>query len=271
MEFSILGPLAAHEQGVSIVPSAAKPRQILAQLALNANRIVTVQDLMEELWGSAPPRSAPTTLQTYILQLRRKLRAAFRDRSRDVNHVLVTRYGGYLLEVDPACVDALEFHRLLSAGYAAFETGAMAQASALLSSALDLWRGPVLVDVTHGSQLSIEVTRLTECRMGALERRIDADLHLGRHHTLIGELTALTGRYPLHENLHGRLMLALYRAGRAADALDAYQRLRDNLIEDLGLEPSARLRRMHRAILCNDPALEAGADPVGLAGRALAG
>lgn len=270
MQFSILGPLAAHEAGVSIVPTAAKPRQLLSLLALNANHIVTVQDLMEELWGTSP-RSAPTTLQTYILQLRRKLRAALKDGARDVNGILVTRYGGYLLEVDPACVDALEFHRLITAGYAAFEAGSMARASILLSSALELWHGPVLVDVTHGTQISIEVTRLTECRMGALERRIDADLQLGRHHELIGELTGLAGRCPMHENLHGQLMLALYRAGRTADALDTYQRLRDSLVEDLGLEPSSPVRRLQRAILRSDPALDLREEPIRPYGGALVG
>lgn len=257
MELRVLGPLAADVAGMSILPSAAKPRQILALLVLNANRIVTVPHLMEELWGAEPPRSAATTLQTYILQLRRKLRAAFKSgRQGEANEVLVTRHGGYLLDVDPGSVDSLEFDRMTQAGYSAFDSGAMGPASALLASALDQWRGPALVDVRCGRHLSIEATRLEECRLGVLERRIRADLQLGRHHELIGELSALVGVHPLHESMHAHLMLALHRDGRPSRALEVYRGLREILVEELGLEPSAQLQRLQQAILRSDARLD---------------
>lgn len=263
MEIQVLGPLTAADSGVSIVPTAAKPRQILALLALNANRIVSVPQLMEELWGAELPRSAPTTLQTYILQLRRRLRAAAVKSGLPLcaEHVLATRHGGYVLEVPPSAVDATEFDRLSAEGHAAFAAGDMAAASALLGAASALWRGPVLVDVRHGHQLGIEVTRLEESRIGVLERRIRADLRLGRHHELIGELSALTGHHPMDEALHAHLIVALYRAGRAPRALAVYQKLRQTLIEELGLEPSGRLQLLQRAILRGEPVDDYGLEP----------
>ncbi|MEV7752200.1 AfsR/SARP family transcriptional regulator [Streptomyces griseofuscus] len=267
MEIQVLGPLAAAVSGGSIVPTAAKPRQILALLALNANRIVSVAQLMEELWGTELPRSAATTLQTYILQLRRMLRAAAARGGLpgDAEHVLATRHGGYVLEVAPAAVDAHEFDRLTVAGHAAFGAGDMEGASALFGAACALWRGSVLVDVRHGSQLRIEATRLEESRIGVLERRIRADLRLGRHHEVIGELSALTGRHPLDEALHAHLIVALYRSGRAPRALGVYRQLRETLIEELGLEPSTALQHLQRTILCGEPV-----DDYGLAGTASA-
>ncbi|AUG78894.1 hypothetical protein CFP65_4139 [Kitasatospora sp. MMS16-BH015] len=260
MEIQVLGPLTAADSGVSIVPTAAKPRQLLALLALNANRIVSVPQLMEELWGAELPRSAPTTLQTYILQLRRKLRAAAQANGRPgcAEEVLATRHGGYVLQVPDSSVDATEFDRLSAAGHAAFGVGDLEAASALLGAASALWRGSVLADVRHGQQLSIEVTRLEESRIGVLERRIRADLRLGRHHELIGELYALTGRHPMDEALHAHLIVALYRAGRAPRALTVYQKLRDTLVDELGLEPSGPLQLLQRAILRGEPADDYG-------------
>ncbi|GAA2077403.1 hypothetical protein GCM10009801_33480 [Streptomyces albiaxialis] len=262
MLIRVLGTLHAETAGVPIVPSAAKPRQILALLALNGRRIVPVPDLMEEVWGSDPPRSATTTIQTYILQLRRRLRLALDDGPgpRD-KELLATRHGGYLLDVDRSDVDALEFDRLAHRGHAAYETGDMAGASGLLSSALALWRGPALADLPHGRHLAIEVTRLEEGRLGALERRIAADLRLGRHNEVLGELCALRGRYPLYENLHALLMIALYQDGRSSDALIAFKRLRGTLVEELGLEPSPHLARLHRAILRGENALDVWSGP----------
>ncbi|MCQ4084271.1 AfsR/SARP family transcriptional regulator [Streptomyces sp. RB6PN25] len=262
MEIKVLGQLTASESGVSIVPSAAKPRQILALLALNANHVITVAGLMEELWGLDLPRSAPTTLQTYILQLRRKLNAALASSpapavpSRSAKDVLSTRHNGYLLGVDPRDVDAWEFDRLTTQGYAAFEADDPARASRLLNEALALWRGPALVDLQRGPLLDVEVMRLQESRLAALERRLDADLKLNRHHEVLGELAGLTAQYPLNENLHAKFMLALYRCGRASGALQAFRRLRAGLVEELGLEPSARVQRLHQAILASDPALD---------------
>ena len=208
----VLGTLRGEAAGVSVLPSASKPRQILALLALNAQHIVPVPVLMEELWGAGPPRSAPTTLQTYILQLRRRLRSAIPETTGvwDKN-VLVTRHGGYLLDADPVDIDALEFDRLTGAGHTAFEVGDMAAASGHLTAALELWRGPALADVPHGRHLGIEVTRLKESRLGALERRIGADLRLGRHREVLGELCALCERHPLYSAvaIHARANASL--------------------------------------------------------------
>ncbi|MEV4438289.1 AfsR/SARP family transcriptional regulator [Streptomyces sp. NPDC049577] len=265
MEIKVLGQLTAAESGTSVVPSAAKPRQILALLALNANHVVTVQVLMEELWGLDLPRSAPTTLQTYILQLRRKLGAALAAGACAGAHVpvcsakdlLATRHNGYLLAVDPRDIDAREFDRLTAEGYAAYEQDDPARASRLLSEALALWRGPALVDLQRGPLLEIEAMRLQESRLAALGRRIDAELRLHHHYEILGELAGLTAQYPLDENLHAQFMLALYRCGRASGALQAFRRLRAGLIDELGLEPSARVQRLHQAILASDPALDA--------------
>ncbi|MGP3977381.1 AfsR/SARP family transcriptional regulator [Streptomyces sp. 8N114] len=273
MRIRVLGTLHAETAGVSIAPSAAKPRQILALLALQSRHIVPVSDLMEEVWGSGPPRSAPTTLQTYILQLRRRLRAALGEPGplpgtgngatpRDPyapsdKEILATRHGGYQLEIADCDVDALEFARLTRTGHAAYEAGDMAKSSRLLDSALALWRGPALADLPHGKHLSIEATRLEESRLGALERRIDADLRLGRHREVLAELCALRGRYPLYENLHALLMVAFHQDGRSSDALIAFRRLRSTLVEELGLEPSPRIDRLHQAILRGEDALDA--------------
>jgi DNA-binding SARP family transcriptional activator len=252
MEIKVLGPLEALEGGESIVPTAAKPRQILAVLGLQAGRVVTVPALMEELGGQALPRSASTTLQTYILQLRRLMSIGTR-RAKDV---LVTRHGGYLLDVAAADVDVHAYDRLSGAGRVALETGDYRSASTLLGSALDLWRGAALVDVQVGPRLQIEVIRLEESRLGVLESRIDADLQLGRHHALLSELAVLTARHPMHESLCAQFMVALYRSGRQWRALDMYQRLRDTLIEELGMEPSARLKHLQHAILSSDAQLD---------------
>ncbi|HYO20064.1 MAG TPA: AfsR/SARP family transcriptional regulator [Dermatophilaceae bacterium] len=256
MQIKVLGPLNARVAGVSIVPTAAKVRQVLAMLALNAGQVVTARALTEELWEDAP-RSAATTLQTYILQLRRNLGGALDGVSeRRAKDVLVTRHVGYVLDVDPSCVDATAFEVLTSAGRSAFDLGHYESASRILTTALDLWRGDALVDITPGPLLAIEVLRLEEDRLGALECRIDAELILGRHHGLLTELTALTARHPMNENLHSRYLLALYRSGRQGQAFDAYARIRRNLIEELGVEPSGRLRRLHLDMLNTDPALD---------------
>ncbi|MFI6152970.1 BTAD domain-containing putative transcriptional regulator [Kitasatospora sp. NPDC051170] len=257
MDIKILGPLSATEYGVSIVPSAAKPRQILALLALQADRVVTVPTLMEEIWGTEVPRSAATTLQTYILQLRRRIALALAgDSDTHAKEVLVTQHGGYLLRVQPGQTDVQEFEQLAASGRAAYDAADYRAASELLGGALALWQGPALVDVKVGDVLELEVLRMEEGRMAALERRLDADLRLGRHNELIAELRVLTARHPMHESFCGQLMLATHRAGGAWRALEAYQRLRNTLVDELGLEPSPRLQRLHRAVLQGDPELD---------------
>ncbi len=257
MEIKVLGPLEAMENGVSITPTAGKPRQLLALLAVQAGHVVTVPTLIEELWGMAPPRSALTTLQTYVLQVRRKIDAALRDGNSGAKDVLVTRYGGYTLEVPEENVDIRTYERLATTGQRALEIGRLDSASSLLGSALAVWRGPFLVDVQTGVRLSMEVTRLQESRLGVLESRINADLRLGRHQALLSELAMLTAQYPMHENICGQYMIALYRSGRQWSALEAYRALRGTLTEELGVEPSMRLRRLHSAILNSDSDLDA--------------
>ncbi|MEU2981132.1 AfsR/SARP family transcriptional regulator [Streptomyces hirsutus] len=253
MEIQVLGSLAAQERGVSVVPSAAKPRQLLALLALHADRVVSVPTLMEEIWGEHIPRSASTTLQTYVLQLRRRITTALDGDPRRAKDVLVTRFGGYLLQVEPGRVDAHEFERLAVSGGTAFEIGDYRAASAALRRALALWQGPALVDVPAGPALELEVLRLNEERTTALERRIEADLRLGRYSEVVPELRVLAARHPLHEGFCGQLMRALHRTGGSWRALEAYQRLRGSLVRELGLEPSGPLRELHQAVLSGDP------------------
>jgi DNA-binding SARP family transcriptional activator len=257
----LLGPLSACLNQRPVTPSAAKQRQVLALLALNSGRVVTVPTLLEELWGDHPPRSYATTLQTYILQLRNALAAA-NPGDRTVRQVLGTRYGGYLLEEGVCQTDVEAFSHLARAGSTAAERGDPRAASEQLGRALRIWRGPALVDVPTGRVLELEAASLEETRLGVLERRMEADLALGRHADMLGELTLAAARGPMNENLCAFLMVALYRSGHVGRSLEAFQRIRCVLKEELGVEPCPRLQRLHLAILSGDPALESGRMPV---------
>jgi DNA-binding SARP family transcriptional activator len=261
LSIRLLGPLCVRLNGVPIMPGAAKQHQVLALLALNAGRVVTVSTLAEELWGDSPPRSAPTTLQTYILELRKRMAAAMGP-DQDPKRVLVTRHDGYLLVADARQIDAQEFARLASAGRSAAESGNYRRAAELFGHALGLWRGPALVDVRMGRVLELEAMALEQSRLAVLGRRIDSDLTLGRHADLIGELSALVARHPMNENFFALLILALYRAGHIDRALQEFRRLRKSLIDELGVEPSAKLQRLHQAVLSRDPALDTTGPPV---------
>jgi DNA-binding SARP family transcriptional activator len=249
ISIQLLGPLSASLGPRTVTPNAAKQREVLALLAMNAGRIVTVSTLIEELWADRPPRSAATTLQTYIFHLRSSL-AVDTPRERIASEVLRTRHSGYQLECR---TDVEEFHRLARAGRTAAEAGDPQAVSELLSRALDLWRGPALVDVRQGRILEAEAASLEETRLGVLERRIQADLALHRHGDILGELTMLAARHPMNENFRGFLMIALYRAGHVARALDTFQQLRAILGDELGIDPSPWIRRLHQAILSGDP------------------
>ncbi len=250
ISIQLLGPLSASLEEHTITPNAAKQRQVLALLAVNAGQVVTVSTLIEELWGDRPPRSSATTLQTYIFHLRNSL-AVDMSRERVANELLRTRHSGYELECR---TDVQEFRLLARAGREAAEVGDPQAVSELLGRALDLWRGPALSDVRQGRILETEAASLEETRLGVLERRIQADLILHRQADILGELTLLVARHPLNENFWGLLITAMYRAGHAARALEAFQRLRTILDDELGIDPSLRLQRLYQAILSGDPA-----------------
>ncbi|MEB3962168.1 AfsR/SARP family transcriptional regulator [Streptomyces kunmingensis] len=254
MDIDALGALDVRENGVSITPTAPKPRQVLALLALHADQVVPVSVLVEELWGSTPPRSARTTLQTYVLQVRdligvALLRDAADRPARTSKEVLVTAPGGYMLVSGEGRSDVREFDRLAGLGYRAMDADDYPRAAESLRQALELWTGAPFSGVQTGEQLGMEVKRLEESRLCALDQRIDADLRLGRHRELLAELTVLVSRYRTHESLHAQFMIALYRSGRRGEALGIYRRLRDTLVQELGLEPSARIARLHKSLL----------------------
>lgn len=266
MDIDVLGALAVRENGSSITPTAPKPRQVLALLALHADQVVPVSALIGELWGSARPRSARTTLQTYVLQLRELISAALEKdggdpagERRTAKDVLVTTPGGYLLSSGGGRSDVRTFERLAGMGYRSMDAGDCRAAARQLSEALALWSGDALADVQAGAQLKMEIERLDESRLCALDQRIEADLRLGRHRELLPELTVLVNRYRTHESLYAQFMLALYRSGRRGEALDVYQRLRTTLVRELGLEPSAALRRLQQSILTATPESSAAA------------
>ncbi|MEU9289911.1 AfsR/SARP family transcriptional regulator [Streptomyces sp. NPDC048275] len=260
MDIGLLGALDVRENGVSITPSAPKPRQVLALLALHVDQVVPLSALVEELWGDRPPRSARTTLQTYVLQLRELITAALgaaapgQESRRSAKEVLVTSPGGYLLVGGGGVSDVREFDRLAGVGYRAMDAGDFPGAARTLRDALGLWAGSAFAGLQAGTQLAVEARRLEESRLCALDQRIEADLRLGRHRELLAELTVLASRYRTHENLHAQYMIALHRSGRRGEALGLYQRLRTTLMQDLGLEPSARLRRLQHSLLTAAPA-----------------
>lgn len=249
MEFCLLGPLIVRRGGVAVAVPPGRQRAALAVLLLNAGRVVRLDKLAETLWGSGPPPSAPVAVQNYVMRLRKTLGDAGRDR-------IITQSPGYLIRVNAGELDVSSFDGLLSAARAEARDGSWYQAASLAREALRLWRGEPLADVDCEVLAAREVPRLAELRLQALETRIDADLHVGRHAEVIAELRQLTGEHPLREQLHGLLMLALYRDGRQAESLTAYADARRVLVEEIGAEPGTRLRQLHHQMLTADPALE---------------
>lgn len=273
MDIEVLGSLSVRVAGRDVAPSAPKPRQVLALLALHADQMVPVGMLTEELWGARPPRSARTTLQTYVLQLRDRIGEALAKEGlgrQGAKDVLVTLPGGYRLETDGGSVDFHDFERQSGAGYRAMDAEDYRAAAQRLREALSLWSGAALADVQAGSQIGMEIDRLEEARLCALDQRIEADLRLGYHRKLLSELTFLASLHRTHESLHGQLMLALHRSGRRGEALGVYQRLRSTLVTELGLEPSPQLQRLQRLILKTQPEVPPASVPAGGAGVAAA-
>ena len=253
MEFQILGPLEVRHEGTQVALGAAKQRALLAILLVHANELVSSDRLIEELWPQ-PPETAANTLQVYVGKLRKALEP---ERTRGApGELLLTRAPGYMLRVEPDELDADRFERLLSEGRTAREANDHATAARRLHEALELWRGPALADFTYDPFAQAEIARLEELRLDAIEERIEADLALGKAADLVGQLEALISDHPLRERLRGQLMLALYRSGRQADALEVYRQTRETLDEELGLAPSRPLQRLQTAILRQEPALE---------------
>jgi branched-chain amino acid transport system substrate-binding protein len=230
--------------------AGVKQRSLLALLLLDANRVVSSDRLIDELWGDDPPEDAPTALQQHVSRLRKLL---------EPHDVLETRAPGYVLAIEPEQLDLARFERLTGEGRRLAEEGRTDEASATLRSALDLWRGEPLADLAGEPFARDALPRLEEARLEALEARIDADLAAGRHAELVGELRRLVGEHPYRERLRAQLMLALYRAGRQSEALDVFADARRVLVGELGLEPGPELQRLQQGILGQDPTLDAPA------------
>ena len=241
MEFRILGSLEVLENGRQVLLRGSKQRALLASLLLHANDVVSRDRLIDELWGASPPDTAPTALQVYVSQLRKAL-------GRDL---ILTQPPGYLIRVSDGELDLHRFERLVATA----RGEAPAHAARLLREGLALWRGAPLAELDD-SFARAERGRLEEQRLAALEQRVEAELALGRHAELVPELEGLVREQPLRERLRGQLMLALYRCGRQADALEVYRSGRRLLDEELGLKPDDELQRLERAILNHDPSLE---------------
>jgi DNA-binding SARP family transcriptional activator len=256
VEFRILGPLEVLEDGSPLPLGRLKERTVLAVLLLHANEFVSRERLIDELWGVAPPATARKAVNVYVSKLRKTLGG-------NGYASIATADGGYRLVVDSDLLDVERMRSLVAEAHSAIDDGESAAASRLLQEALGFWRGPTLAGLAFESFGRDEVAQLDELRLTVLMDRIDCDLSQGRHEQVLGELQVLVREHPLRERLRAQQMLALYRADRQADALDAYQQARHDLMDELGIEPSESLQRLQQAILRHDPALEGPAGTTG--------
>jgi DNA-binding SARP family transcriptional activator/ABC-type transport system substrate-binding protein/streptogramin lyase len=247
VEFRLLGPVEGLRSGSLVALGGAKPRALVALLLIHRNEVVSRDVLIEALWPDRPPGTAAHSLDVQVSRLRK----AFAP-----EEVLKTRSGGYVLEIEPEQTDVHRFEQLLEQGRRQNAVTKYAEALATLEAALALWRGPPLADLAYEDFARAEIERLDELRLVATEERIEAELGLGRHETLVPELERLIATHGLRERLRGQLMLALYRSGRHAEALRVYTDTRKRLIDDLGMEPSRQLRELEQAILRQDSALD---------------
>jgi DNA-binding SARP family transcriptional activator/tetratricopeptide (TPR) repeat protein len=254
LELRLLGTLEARRGGEPVMLGGAKPRALLADLLVHLGTPVSVDRLIDDLWGERPPASAGHAIEVYVSQLRKAL---------DPERVglLASSSGGYSLEIDPDSVDAPRFEGLLDEGRSALAVGEPSRANALLLEGLRLWRGPALADLAYEPFAQTEIARLEELRVAAVEARIEAELALGQAAELVGELEALVAAHPFRERLLAQLMLALYRSGRQADALGAFRSARQTLVDELGVEPGPELRALESAILRQDDSLLLSAPP----------
>jgi DNA-binding SARP family transcriptional activator len=242
VEFRILGPLEVADGDRLLPLGGAKQRALLAVLLLNANRVVSVDRLVDALWGERQPASGAKALHVYVSQLRKLL----------TGNRVVTQPPGYMLRIDPGELDETRFRALRERA----ASGDSGEAAVLLREALSLWRGPPLADVAYEQFAQTEIARLEELRASTVEQRIDLELELGRHQDLVAELEALVAAHPLRERLRAQLMLALYRSGRQAEALEVYQDARRTLVDELGIDPNRELRELEGAILRQDSTLD---------------
>jgi YVTN family beta-propeller protein len=263
MEYRILGPLEVRASNRLVDLGGEKPRALLAILLLHRNEVVSADRLIDDLWGESPPASALRTLQAYVSRLRKALGANGASRapvrpsaSGSADGVLLTRGHGYLLRVALGELDLERFDELTEQGSDALAAGQPEVAARLLREGLALWRGPPLADFAYAPFAQAAIAQLEEVYVAAVEERVEADLALGRNGELVGELRDLVERCPLRERLRAQLMLALYRAGRQAEALEVYQESRRALSEQLGLDPGPGLQQLELAILGRDPALD---------------
>ncbi|MGI5292076.1 BTAD domain-containing putative transcriptional regulator [Nonomuraea polychroma] len=245
MQFGVLGPLEVEIMGREVPLPAGKHRVLLAALLLRANRTVSTDELIEYVWDGAPPAGARGAVQTYMARVRAALQPA---------DVIVTRRTGYLIEVTGASLDLHRFRDLVAQAEATTGRDPTTE-SALLRQALRLWRGPALANVPSETLRALTALPLGEERLEILERRIEADLSLGRHRQVVAELRALTAEHPLHERFWAQLIMALHGSGRQAEALEAFRTLRQLLHDELGIEPSDDLQLLHRQVLNGEPAL----------------
>ena len=275
LQFGVLGPLRVTRSGTPLPLGGPQQRAVLALLLIEADKVVSVSQLADALWGDCPPARLITTVQTYVFHLREVLEPGRRRGA--PGRVLVTESGGYRLQVGDGSVDAAVFQRQVRSGQAMLAQGAFAEAAAELEQALSLWRGDALADVAHFAFVAPFARRLEEVRLSAIESKIEAELAVGRHALVVPELDELVGRYPLRERLQAQRMLALYRCGRQSEALAAYHGLRRVLDDELGIEPSEPLQQLHQAVLAHDrdltwepPPAQAADKPVPAAASAVA-
>jgi YVTN family beta-propeller protein len=250
MQFRILGPLEIRDNGREVSIRGRKLQSLLALLLLHAGEVVSRDTLIDDLWGEDPPTTAAKTLQVHVSRLRRELGDA-----------IVSHGGGYSIRVEPGELDLERFEQLVAEGRQALAEKQYDRAAERLRDALKLWRGPSLPELADEPFARAQIGRLEDARLDATEERLEAELALGHHAEAMQELELLVAAHPYRERLHELHMLALYRSGRQADALSAYQDARNVLVEELGLEPGKRLRELHGAILEQDLALEAPAPP----------
>jgi DNA-binding SARP family transcriptional activator len=249
MEFGLLGPLVVRSGETAIPVPHGHQRTLLAVLLLDAGRVVSLDDIAETMWGPAPPPSAAVTIRNYVKRLRQALGEAGPDR-------ISFRQHGYLISVADDELDVSRFAKLLASARAAARVGSWDQAAVLVREALSLWRGEPLTDIESDALALRERPRLAELGLQAVETRFEAEVRLSHHNEVLAELQRLAADHPLREHLHALLMLALYRCGRQAEALTAYQQARAVLVEELGVEPGVELRDLQQQILAADPALD---------------